>query len=76
MDFQNTFTSEGGKRTLLALRDRAKSEVVMTPLDNIGRVDIYEVASYNGKRSMITYIDSMLAKNPNIEKQTEARSTE
>ena len=74
MDFQNTFTSEGGKRVLLALRDRAKSEVVMTPLDSLGRIDIYEVMSFNGKRSMITYIDSMLAKNPNVERQTEARS--
>ncbi len=76
MDFQNTFGSEGGKRVLLALKDRAKSEVVMTPLDNIGRIDICEVMSFNGKRSMITYIDSILAKDPHKIKQTEARSKE
>ena len=74
MDFLNTFTSEGGKRVRKALIDRAKSDVVVTPLDNNGRVDIYQVMANNGMRSIITYIDWMLAKNPNEEKQEVARS--
>lgn len=75
MDFQNTFTSEGGKRVLEALKKRANSEVVVMPLDNNGRVDICQVMQNNGMRAIVTYIEGMLAKDPHKEKQTEARSS-
>lgn len=73
IDFGIALTSESGKRVLKALRNRAKSEVVVTPLDAMGRVDIYQVMLNNGQRSLITYIDSMLAKDPNKVKQEKAK---
>jgi hypothetical protein len=74
MDFRNAFMSEGGVRVLADLRKKARSDFVVTPLDHNNRVDICQVMLYNGQRSMITYIDSMLEKDPNVSRQKEARS--
>ena len=69
MDFQNTFTSEGGKRVLGRLSVLC-NENEPTYVDNNALGTAYK----EGQRSIILHIGKMLVKNPNIERQTEARS--
>lgn len=69
MDFLNTFTSEGGKRVLEKLSEKCR-ENVATYVAN----DTHHTAYFEGMRSVIIYIRLMLAKNPNVVKQKEARS--
>ena len=71
MDFQSTFTSEGGKRVLERLSVLC-NENEPTYVDNNALGTAYK----EGQRSIILHIGKMLAKNPNIVKQTEARSKE
>lgn len=73
IDFISTFGTPEGKRVYANLRKESKSDIVIIPLDSNGRVDIHKVMLNNGQRSIVTYIDSVLAKDPNKVKQKEAR---
>lgn len=67
IDYMNTFTSESGKRVRenLSLEGYEK-DVTFVKDDALGS------AFNEGKRYMILHINRMLARKPDIEKQTEA----
>lgn len=67
MDFQNTFTSEGGKRVLGRLSEFC-NENKPTYVDQNSMGTIYK----EGQRSVILHIRYMLNKDPNAVKQEEA----
>lgn len=69
MDFQNTFTSEGGKRVLERLSELC-NENEPTYVDGNTHGTTYK----EGQRSVILHINIMLKKDPYKERQTEARS--
>jgi hypothetical protein len=69
MDFLNAFGNEGGKRVLEALSEKCR-EHTATYVDGNPHGTAYK----EGMRSVIIYIRSQLAKDPNKEKQKEARS--
>lgn len=69
MDFLNAFTSEGGKRVLERISVLC-NENEPTYVDNNALGSAYK----EGQRSIILHIRKMLSKDPNKEKQTEARS--
>jgi len=71
IDFQKAFSTGSGKVVLQALRKRAMSELVFNPKDNVGRIDPYQVVYNNGQRSVITYIDHMMAQTKIKQKEAQ-----
>lgn len=73
MDFQNAFTSEGGKRVFAKLIKETKADFCIVPHDNLGRIDAFEIMRNEGRRSVIVYIRRMLKKDPYQEIQKVAK---
>ena len=70
--FQGLFGSDLGKVVFGALKKFAKSDIVVIPLDDMGRTDPIEMGRNDGKRGFIVYIESMLNKTFNQKEQENA----
>ena len=74
LDFQKTFDTGSGKQVLANLKKITQDELSVIPIDNNGRIDIHAVMRNEGKRFVMIYIERMLKKNVNEERQIEAKS--
>ena len=52
LDFQKAFDTDSGKRVRKLLRDFTGYGVAKVPQDSTGRLDPYELARQEGKRSV------------------------
>lgn len=68
-DYQQTFLTPEGKRTLEHLKKLCHYKVVVKPqLGTDGHIDIYQLVRREAQREIITYIETMLARNPEEKK--------
>lgn len=72
MDFQKAFDTDAGKRVRKLLKKFTGYGIAKIPVDNNGRLDPYELARLEGKRSVMCHIEAMIEKDVNEEKQTKA----
>lgn len=72
LDIQKTFDTDSGKRTRKLLKKFTGYGIAKVPVDNNGRLDPYEMARLEGKRSVMCYIEAMLEKDVNESKQKKA----
>jgi len=73
LDFQKTFDTDSGKRVRKLLKDFTGFGVAKVPVDESGRLDPYELARQEGKRSVMCHIEALLDKNVNEIKQESAK---
>lgn len=73
MDFQNTFTSEGGKRVLADLRKKSTYDVSSISTDKSRPIDVNRLIYDEGQRAVIIYIFRMLGMKLDKEKQEFAK---
>ena len=64
IDFKQTFTGGTGEKVLNYLKKRVRFNQAPRPMDNLGRIDPFEVMFIEGRRSVIIEIETMLAKEP------------
>ncbi len=72
LDFQKTFDADSGKRVRRLLKEFTGYGVAKIPTDSNGRLDPYELARQEGKRSVMCHIEAMLNKDVNEVKQEKA----
>ena len=65
LDYKQTYGTDSGKRVLNHMKKMAMFDFVDVPLDNMGRIDPFEVVRQLGLRSAIIEIEIMLKRDPN-----------
>lgn len=68
LDYKHIYGLDEGKRVLAYMKKMANFDIVVVPLDNLGRIDPYEVMRQEGMRSLIVDIETMLNTDPDEEK--------
>ena len=68
LDYQHIYSLDEGKRVLEHMKKMANFDIAIVPLDNIGKIDPFEVVRQLGLRSAIIDIEIMLTKDPDEEK--------
>lgn len=69
IDYEELFKSERGKRVLADLKKKLDPDMVLKPIDAVGRIDPYKVCINNGKRAAFIYIITMMNKEFDKPKQ-------
>ena len=64
VDYKHIYSLDEGKRVLAHMKKMANFDIVVVPLDNLGRIDPYEVLRQQTLRSAIIDIQTMLNTDP------------
>ena len=68
IDYKQTYGTPHGKRVLDHMKACACFNIAKVPIDNLGRIDAYEVVRNLGLRSSIVNIEMILNTDPDEKK--------